>query len=170
MSQLRHLNRTPRWMDWMCLGIFTHCKVREHPTHGHWTASCCWCLRPCIRRCSLMDLTEPSSRRAQCKPPASPQVGAGTAGKPSIATSCAGTSCDALFSSGDSCTLPDGGVNGTALMNPSPYWFQLVPRLVEEWTGTSKYQTPKWESLRRSARDLRDLPRKQNLCSMVCQG
>ena len=68
-----------------------------------------------------MDLAEPSSGRAQCKPPASPQVGTGTAGKSSIVTSCAGMSCEEWFSSEDSFILPDGGVNRGVLMNPRPY-------------------------------------------------
>lgn len=59
-----------------------------------------------------MDCTEPSSGGAQCKPPASPQVGAGTAkgpaGKLDIAASSAAT-CELLFSCVVSCVLPDGG-------------------------------------------------------------
>ena len=106
-------------------------------------------------------MAEPSSSRAQCKPPASPQVGAGTAGKPSIATSCASTSCEASFS----CTLPEGGVIRTALTNPVLRGLQLVPRHVQE--GTSHCRAPRWESLRRSTRDLLGVPRKRNLCSTV---
>jgi len=82
LLQSKHLNQTPRWIDWMCLGMFIHFKVSEHPIHRHWTACRCARLWLRVRRCKLMDLTKPSSGREQCNPPGGPQVGAGTAKGP----------------------------------------------------------------------------------------
>ena len=35
LSQVGHIIRTPRWMDRMCLGMFIHRNLSEHPAHGH---------------------------------------------------------------------------------------------------------------------------------------
>ena len=70
LLQLRYLNRTPRWVDWICLGILIHCKVRTHPSHSLSEALEIWnldglSLRVAMtihtnsRRCNLMDLAEP---------------------------------------------------------------------------------------------------------------
>lgn len=64
----------------------------------------------------MIDLAAPSSGREQAEPPASPQVGAGTAKgttrEVTVAISSTDTSCEALFSWEASCTWTDGGSVG----------------------------------------------------------